>query len=244
MKNILNKFNINIFTYIFFIICLFSGYIKNILIIFFICLFHELGHILFIKLFKYKIIKVDLYPFGGYIKIDKLINTSINKDIIISMGGILFQFILFLVIDNKYILFNYYNNIIMIFNLLPIIPLDGNRILNLLLEKKFSYSMSYKLNIVISSIFLLLFIIYNYLYSIDNYIIIGFLLFKLLEYLKYYKYYYNKFLLERYIYNIEYSFIDYNSNSLRDLKKENKHYFKYKDLYISEKTLLKRLFDK
>ena len=244
MKNILNKFNINIFTYIFFIICLFSGYIKNILIIFFICLFHELGHILFIKLFKYKIIKVDLYPFGGYIKIDKLINTSINKDIIISMGGVLFQFILFLVIDNKYILFNYYNNIIMIFNLLPIIPLDGNRILNLLLEKKFSYSMSYKLNIVISSIFLLLFIIYNYLYSIDNYIIIGFLLFKLLEYLKYYKYYYNKFLLERYIYNIEYSFIDYNSNSLRDLKKENKHYFKYKDLYISEKTLLKRLFDK
>ena len=243
MKNILNKININIFTYIYFLICIFSGYIKNILIIFIIIFIHELGHILFIKLFKYKIINIDIYPFGGYIKIDKMINTSINKDILITLGGIILQLVLY-INTCKYYLFSYYNLIIIIFNLLPIIPLDGSKLLNLLLEKKYSYYLSYKLNIIISSIFLIIFIIYNYLYNLDNYIIILFLIFKLLESLKYYKYLYNRFLLERYLYNIEYKYIKYNSNSLKDLKKETKHYFKYKDSYLNERVFLKEKFDK
>ena len=104
MKNILNKFNINIFTYLYFLVCLSCGYIRNVLIIFFICLIHEMGHIFFIKLFKYKVISIDIYPFGGYTKIDKMINTSINKDILISLGGIIFQSILYL-FTYKYSLF-------------------------------------------------------------------------------------------------------------------------------------------
>lgn len=243
MKNILNKININIFTYIYFLICIFSGYIKNILIIFIIIFIHELGHILFIKLFKYKIINIDIYPFGGYIKIDKMINTSINKDILITLGGIILQLVLY-INTCKYYLFSYYNLIIIIFNLLPIIPLDGSKLLNLLLEKKYSYYLSYKLNIIISSIVLIIFIIYNYLYNLDNYIIILFLIFKLLDSLKYYKYLYNRFLLERYLYNIEYKYIKYDSNSLKDLKKETKHYFKYKDSYLNERVFLKDKFDK
>ena len=243
MKNILNKFNINIFTYLYFLICISCGYIKNALIIFFICLIHEIGHIFFIKIFNYKVISVDIYPFGGYTKVDKMINTSINKDILISLGGIIFQSILYLFTYN-YSLFTYYNLIILVFNLLPIIPLDGNKVLNLFLEKKYSYYLSYKLNIFISIIFLIIFITYNYLYNLDNIIIILFLIFKLLDTLKYYKYLYNRFLLERYLYNIEYKHIIYNSNSLKDLKKETRHYFKDKDIYLNEKILLNRLFDK
>ena len=243
MKNILNKFNINIFTYLYFLVCLSCGYIRNVLIIFFICLIHEMGHIFFIKLFKYKVVSIDIYPFGGYTKVDKMINTSINKDILISLGGILFQSILYLFTYN-YSLFTYYNLIILVFNLLPIIPLDGNKVLNLFLEKKYSYYLSYKLNIFISIIFLILFITYNYLYNLDNIIIILFLIFKLLDTLKYYKYLYNRFLLERYLYNIEYKSIIYNSSSLKDLKKETRHYFKDKDIYLNEKILLNRLFDK
>ena len=55
MKNILNKFHISIYTYLFIFLCFISGYIKNILIIFFICIIHEFGHLIFISLFKYKI---------------------------------------------------------------------------------------------------------------------------------------------------------------------------------------------
>ena len=108
MKNIWNKLKINNYTYLFLIICALCGYIKNIAIIFIICLIHELGHVYFIKLFKYKIVSIELLPFGGFTTIDKKINTSINKDIIIACGGIIFQLILLLIIY----LFKRYFNII------------------------------------------------------------------------------------------------------------------------------------
>ena len=80
MMNIFKKVNISFF----------CGYIKNISIIFFICLIHELGHVFFIKLFGYKIVKIELLPFGGYTTIDEKLNSNINKDLIIAFGGIIF----------------------------------------------------------------------------------------------------------------------------------------------------------
>ena len=58
MKNILIKFNISYYTYLFLIICFFCGFIKNILILFMIIIIHELGHILIIKILKYKIDRI------------------------------------------------------------------------------------------------------------------------------------------------------------------------------------------
>jgi len=176
MKKFFNKFKINNYTYFFFVACALCGYLKNISIIFFICLIHEMGHIFFIKLFKYEIVSVELLPFGGFTTTNKLINSNINKDIIIAFGGILFQiiFIIFLyLLKNNFNLITYnlfinYNFILIIFNLIPIIPLDGNNILHLFLEKFFSYKISYYLNLIFSLIFLILFFIINYIYYLFN----------------------------------------------------------------------------
>ena len=94
MKNIKIKFKINLTTYIFFLIAFLCGYFKNVLYIFFIVFFHELGHIFFIKLFHHKIVKVEFYPFGGITTIDKPINSSINQELFISLGGVFFQLLL------------------------------------------------------------------------------------------------------------------------------------------------------
>ena len=51
------------------LILLLCGYIRIGLIIMFIVLFHELGHVLVCLFFKYKIINVTIYPFGGITKI-------------------------------------------------------------------------------------------------------------------------------------------------------------------------------
>lgn len=243
MKNILTKFKINNYTYFFALICMLCGYIKNITIIFTICLFHELGHIFFIKLFKYNIISVELLPFGGYTTIDQKINSNINKDLLIAMGGFIFQILLFIIIyllKNKiniitYNLFQSYNVTLILFNLIPIIPLDGSRIMHLLLEKLFSYHLSYYLNFFISIIVLILFLICNYLFHIDNYFIITFLLYKTIMYYKNYKYLEKRFLLERYLYPFSYKKIDNNTKELTDLKKNVLHYFKENDIYINEK---------
>lgn len=243
MKNILNKIKINNYTYLFFIICALCGYIKNITIIFSICIIHELGHVFFIKLFKYKVVSVEILPFGGFTTIDKRINTSINKDILIAFGGIFFQLILLLIIYILKNCFNFitynlifnYSLILILFNLIPMIPLDGNNIIHLILEKFFSYHLSYYLNFFVSIICLLMFFIINYVYNLDNYFIISFLIYKVIMYFKNYKFNRNRFLLERYLYDFDYNKIDNKTKNINDLKKNVLHYFKEDNRYIREK---------
>jgi len=252
MKNILNKLKINNYTYLFFIICALCGYIKNITIIFAICLFHELGHVFFIKLFKYKVVSIEILPFGGFTTIDKKINTSINKDILIAFGGIFFQLILLIIIyifKNSFNIITYnliinYSLILIFFNLIPIIPLDGNNIIHLLLEKFFSYHLSYYLNFFISIISLILFFIINYVYNLDNYFIISFLIYKVIVYFKNYKFNRNRFLLERYLYDFDYYKIDNKTKNINDLKKNVLHYFKEDNRYIREKEKIINSFYK
>jgi len=249
MKNIWNKFKINNYTYIFIILCALCGYIKNITIIFGICLIHELGHIFFIKLYKYKVVSVELFPFGGFTTIDKKINSDINKDIVIAFGGIFFQFILMLLIylfkNNinviTYNLIMQYSVLLIIFNLIPVIPLDGNNILHLLLEKIFSYHLSYYLNFFISLIFLIIFLFINYKFKLDNYFIISYLFYKCVSYIKNYKYIKKRFLLERYLYNFDYNKIENNTKHLNSLRKGVLHYFKENNKYVLEKKKIETI---
>ncbi len=250
---IFKKIKISYYTYLLFLIGFFCGYLKNLLIIFIICFIHELGHAFFIKLFKYEIVKIEILPFGGYTLINKKINSSINKDIIISLGGIFFQLFIhiFLLIykelflETTYNLIIYYNYILVIFNILPIIPLDGSVLLNKLLEKFFSYKLAFYLNIIISIISLGIFLLINIIFAIDNFVIISFLFYQIIITYKNYKYVYNKFLLERLIYDLDYKKIDNNTKDIKSLRKEVFHYFKDKNKYANEKKVInKYLIDK
>ena len=97
MKNIKAKFKMNCFTYMLILTSLVTGFIKNILLILCIVIVHEFGHILMIHHFEYEIEKVEIFPFGGITKVNKPINTPLKKEIWIALGGVLFQFLLFLV---------------------------------------------------------------------------------------------------------------------------------------------------
>ncbi len=250
MRNILNKIQISYLTYIFILICLFCGFIKNILIIFFICLFHELGHIFFIKIFKYQIIKIEILPFGGYTEIHKRINSNITKDLIISLGGILFQVILFIFLFIlkdyfniiTYNLFIKYNMFILFFNLIPIIPLDGNKLLTSFMELFLPFHHSYYLSIFFSLIFLTIFVYMNYKYNFDNYFICSFLLYKIILCVKNYKYVFKRFLLERSLYKLEYAKIDNHTKDIKSLRKNVLHYFKKNNKYIREDHIINEYF--
>ena len=106
---------VNFLTIYFLLLLFLCGYVRVGLIIFFIVLIHELGHVFFIKLFKYKIESITIYPFGGITKIYKDINTPIKKELLIASGGIILQLILFIIIclipisDFTKILFYKYN---------------------------------------------------------------------------------------------------------------------------------------
>ena len=178
---------------------------------------------------------------------------NINKELLIACGGFISQllliFILYLFRNNlniiTYNLFISYSIILILFNILPIIPLDGNKIFHLLLEKFFSYHLAYYLNLYISLIILVIFIFINYIYKIDNYFIITFLIYEVFIYYKNYLYLEKRFLLERYLDDFEYHKIDNNTKSIRDLRKNVLHYFKENNHYIKEKDKIRdKLFDK
>lgn len=253
MKNIKNLVKINPATYFIILTFLLTGLIKNIILVYIIVIFHELGHILIIKKLNLKITKVEIYPMGGITTINKKINSSIKEEIIISLAGIFFQFLLYLIFlllyqnnlisPNTYDIFNTYNKTILIFNLLPIIPLDGYIFIRSLIEIYFPYKLAYYISLIISIISIILFITYNELLSLNNYLIISFLVYKIITSLKEFKYNYLRFELERYLNDFQYRTIKHEKKcSLNLLKRETYHFFKQKDTYISEKKLLKEKY--
>ncbi len=211
MKSI---FKINIFTYIFLILSMLSGYGREMLIVYFILIVHELGHYILFKYYNINVNKITLYPYGGMIDNNMLINTNSKKVLIISFGGIFIQIILYLIIYllfkvgfidyNFYKMFVSYNLYIILFNLIPIYPLDGFKILNSMLELVLSFKLSLKISIIFNFVFIILFFLYLYIFNINNYVIVIFLLCNLINYIKNIKYIINKFYLERMIYDIKY----------------------------------------
>ena len=240
---------VNFLTLYFLLLLFLCGYLKLGIIVFIIVVFHEMGHILFIKLFKYKIIDITIYPFGGITKVDKDINTPLNKELLIACGGIIFQLILFIIIYfvpinviTKELLYKYNMNILL-FNMLPIIPLDGSIIINSLLNKIFSYKVSYYLYIIISIIFSIFYLFFNYWYSLNNYLIVSLFIIKTYYAIKNYKYLKTRFLLERYLNKYEYKYISTKTGDLDILKIDTYQYFKENNKIVSEYSKLKEMFD-
>lgn len=194
-----------------FIIC---GYFKYLICIFLILFFHDLGHIIFLKVLGYKIDKIEILPFGANINTNMILNSKSRDIFLVSIAGILFQLILYLLF---YIIFKLgfisfifyniflkYNTILILFNLLPVYPLDGNKVLFSLIECVFSYKKALFYSNIISILMVIILFYLNYVFKLDNYPIIIFILCKLLIYIKEYKYVFNKFLCERQYFDLKY----------------------------------------
>ena len=132
MKTMKNIFKIHSLTYLLIIISILSGRFKTIYLYLSLIVFHELGHLLMGLLFNWKIDKIYIYPLGGLTKFNERLNRPFIEEMFVTIMGPIFQIILSIFI-NKYdnnIMF--YSNILLTFNLLPIIPLDGGKLLNIL----------------------------------------------------------------------------------------------------------------
>lgn len=252
MKNILNKIKIDNITYVLMLFALLSGYIKNVFVIFIIVLIHELGHVFFFYIFDIEIDSINIYPFGGITKVNKRIHERIYKDILISLGGVLFQILLFvfffliyrygLIVKSTYDMFCIYNMRVVIFNLIPIIPLDGSKLIFTILSNFISFRSSYICMIIISIVSFIVFVVCNFVLGINDLIIIMFLLNNVYEVIKNYKYIINKFYLERILYDNYYDGIV--NDSLLNKMRINKYYYFYDgNKYINEKKyILKNKF--
>jgi stage IV sporulation protein FB len=248
MKNILDKIKIDNTLWFLILLGLLSGYLKNIFIIFVIVIVHELGHVFFFSLFNINIDSIVIYPFGGVTKVNKKIHERIYKDILISLGGIIFQILLFFLIQYLYKvgiivystfdLFLIYNKSVILFNLIPLIPLDGSKLLLSICSKFVSYRLSYIIMIVVSSLSLLLFIVFNVFFKLNDIVIYAFLVSNLIICIKEFKYVRNKFYLERIIYDNYYNAIISNSSNIEDMRIDKYYYYKVGDRYVNERKYI------
>lgn len=131
-------------TVVLFFVGFLTGYVRYIFYIFTIVFIHELGHVMVAKVFKRKVVSVTLLPFGGMTKMEGKISENIFEDLLIAIAGVFFQTILgyvLILVNNTGLIspftfefLNTYNIILIGFNLLPICPLDGYKIVKLASE--------------------------------------------------------------------------------------------------------------
>lgn len=244
IKNILNKIYIHKSCYILILLSVFSSYFQVIIIISILLLIHECGHFFTAYIFNWKTEKISFYPFGGISKFNHEINCPLKEELIVLLMGPITQEICYLLITNISYFYNYQNQVEMInysilfFNLLPIYPLDGGRILQVLTCYLTSYKLSFKITYFISYIFILLIIImFIYKPSINILIVIILLIIKIIKEKRNIKYYLEKFILERYLhkYNFKKSKIVYNT---KKFKRDYHHLIKEKNKYYLEEEYL------
>lgn len=236
MKNILTKIYIHPITYFIAFLSLFTGLFKPLYTLMFIIIVHELGHILGAIIYKWKIAKVVILPFGGITIFNEELNRPIKEEFIILIMGPLFQLIAFLIFKDLNIYFNNLNYGLFLFNFLPIYPLDGYKFWLLTFSKYLPYKLALKLMLVISY----LFIIINFKLELTHILVFFFLFVGLIKESKKITKIYYKFLLERYLYKYRFHKIKTISNS-NYFYKDCYHYIKL-DTLISEDDYLKQKY--
>lgn len=115
------------------------GQFLQVLTLFIIVLLHEVGHVIAASWYGWRVRKIELLPFGGVAEIDEWGNTNPQAEIVVALSGPLVNALLILVAwgllwldiwSSAWTAFFVYSNIVIgVFNLLPIWPLDGGRIL-------------------------------------------------------------------------------------------------------------------
>ena len=244
MKNILNKIYIHPITLIILLIFILLGRFRLIIYFMLLIVVHELGHILLGIYFKWKISKVVILPFGCLTKFDIDINTRLIEEFIVSISGIIFQYIFYIIISKHitYYYFKHINYFIIFFNMLPIIPLDGSKLLNVILNKITNFYTSLYITNIISLIFIIITNIVLFKYNKLILIVNMFLLVETVKNIKKINYIFNKYLLERYM--KKYAFKKYKKiNNVYKMEKDYKHIFYIENKCISEYSFLLKMFD-
>ena len=212
---------------------------------------HELGHITMSLIFNFKIKKINIYPFGGYTIFDNNINNSFISEFLVFIGGILFQIILYFIFNSLDIstytknIFNDYNFTILLFNLLPIIPLDGSKLLNIILNKFISFKRSHLTTIYLSYLTIIIYLLINTNININMILMSILLIIILINEHKNHLFIFNRFLVERYIKSINYKNINFIKNkNINNIKKYCNNVFINNNKYYSEKEMLSDKFNK
>ncbi|MBE5746408.1 MAG: hypothetical protein E7359_03890 [Clostridiales bacterium] len=161
---------------IFIILLIFS---KNLLSVvsYLLCVFlHEMGHYFVAGFLGYKLNKINFLPFGASLSGSENVFYKPSHEILISIAGPFVNFILLIIclslfwcfpVSYCFLLDFFYANLItLLFNFLPVYPLDGGRVLLALIKRKKTIDKAYKqvkiIGFIVSLLLFVLFVISSF----------------------------------------------------------------------------------
>ncbi len=248
IKNIFKYIYIDKLTYLFLLLSVLSASFVQTIIISILIIIHELGHLLMAKILNVEVDKIYIYPLGGITKLNLELNSHPLQESLILVSGPILQIVAYalclLIFPNYKSLIEYYHYQVLFFNLLPIYPLDGGKLLNVISSISLPYKTSLKYSILISYITLLIIVINNsHNLKLNLLIMIILLLYKIIKESRNIKTIYNKFLLERYLHNYKFKDTKIISN-INEFYRNKNHIIKEKDHYFKEKDFLNQKYQK
>lgn len=205
-----SKFSIHPLFWVILGLGILSGRFRDVIIVFTIVFIHEMGHVAAAVYFNWRIKEVKLLPFGGVAEMEEHGNRPIKEELIVVMMGplqhiwmigVAFALVQFGLLDEAtYRQFAGHNASILFFNLIPVWPLDGGRLLLLLSTWLFPFRKAYRLAIQISfGIWMMLttIIFLKLPFHMNLWVVLLFLLFSHYREWKQLHYHHIRFLIER-----------------------------------------------
>jgi stage IV sporulation protein FB len=196
------RIKLNLFFILFLFASFYSGYINQSIIIFISVLLHEIGHGIVAKLLGIKVEEIELFPYGGVAKMEDITKYGGYTEALIAVAGPAVSGIIAAIgaiLSKQNEVFNtisQFNFILMSFNILPALPLDGGRILRNILLHYMSYKQATKMMVISGRIIAIALVLYNIVIIYNGntsaaYIIIGvFIYMGCHKEMKYCSYYY------------------------------------------------------
>ncbi|WP_437177536.1 M50 family metallopeptidase [Heyndrickxia camelliae] len=214
MNNILDfirKFHIHPLFWIVMGVAVITARFNELVTLLIILFIHEMGHGMAAHFFSWRIKKISILPFGGVAEMDEHGNRPLKEELIVIAAGplqhvwlsilVLFLWSQEVISDHYFHMFMEFNLMILLFNLLPIWPLDGGKLLHLIFSRYIPYLQAFRLSIISSFIFLLLFHFISLFlspFNLNIWIVVIYLYVSLWLEWKQMRYVFIRFLLERY----------------------------------------------
>lgn len=144
MKTVVNIIRVNVLCAAVLPVFIASGQLGLLLIAYLVAFFHELGHIAAAVILKYKVTGIEILPVGICALVDKKLKNKPQHELLVAACGPVVNLLCIIICMSIYKfcmintqVFTVVNLYMLIINLLPIMPLDGGRILNACLALEF-----------------------------------------------------------------------------------------------------------
>lgn len=251
IKSLSNYIHLHSSFLFFALIAILIGSFFPFLIITTLIIVHELGHYLTAKILKVPVEKIHIYPFGGHSKLNNNLNDPISKELLILIMGPITQilFFVFLIrgnyLSNDHELIRVYHYYLLIFNLLPIYPLDGGKLINLLTSIIYPFKKSLFYTIYLS--YLITILLFSYLivqaFTLNILLLFILVIIKIVEEDKKKNYIIKRFLLERYTKKFNFKKIK-EVKHIDEFMRNKRHIILNNGHYYTEREVLRTKFEK